>query len=153
MLKSERSVCHPSVGSTDVCTVVNISSSPLPDGVRGICCSPGQRRPHFYTWAAVNIAEWHTTKVGCAAALSLLNGMLAFSFTSVSRTHTPQSICTQNVWKDFFYQFLETGNKDEKGRERKRERHGDKTEKSKRAHSHAHYISQKDNLHFESILC
>lgn len=29
----------------------------------------------------------------------------------------------------------------------------DKTERSKRADSHAHYISQKDNLHFESILC
>lgn len=29
----------------------------------------------------------------------------------------------------------------------------DKTESSKRAYSHARYISQKDNLHFESILC
>lgn len=135
MLKSERSVCHPSVGSTDVCTVVNISSSPLPDGVKGICCSPGQRRPHFYTWAAVNIAEWHTTKVGCAAALSLLNGMLAFSFTSVSRTHTPQSICTQNVWKDFF---ISSWKQEIRMRRGERENGRDTAIRQKRAREHIH---------------
>lgn len=73
-----------------VWVVVNIFSPPLPDGVKGISCSPGQRRPHFYMWTAVNSAEWHTTKVGCAAALSLLNGTLAFSFARVSGTHTSQ---------------------------------------------------------------
>lgn len=48
-------------------------------------------------WTAVNTTEWHTTKVGCAAALSLLNGTLAFNFTRVSGTHTLSSITSQNV--------------------------------------------------------
>lgn len=124
-------VCHPSLLSTDVWAVVNIPSSPLPAGVKGIRCSPGQRRPHFYTWAAVNAAEWHTTKVGCAAALSLLNGTLAFSFTRVSGTHTSQvfapkmcgSVCAHICAEDyfiylfiFFYLLPETGNKEEKER-------------------------------------
>lgn len=84
---------------------VNIISPPLPDGVKGICCSPGQWRPHFYMWTAVNTPEWHTTKVGCAAALSLLNGTLAFSFTRVSRTHTSQVFAPKmcgTVCEDFF---------------------------------------------------
>ena len=75
---------------TDVSAVVNTPPSSSPDGVKEIRCSLGQRRPHFYMWTAVNTAEWHTTKVGCAAALSLLNGTLAFSFTHVSGTHTSQ---------------------------------------------------------------
>ncbi len=155
-------VCHPSLHSTDVWAVVNIPSPPLPDRVKGIRCSPGQRRPHFYMWTAVNTAEWHTTKVGCAAALSLLNGTLAFSFARVSGTHTSQvfapkmckSVCAHINTEDF-YQFPETGNKEENECvwEREREREDDKTGRSKRADSHAHYISQKDNLHFESILC
>jgi len=70
--------------------VANNPSPPLPWWVRGIHCSPGPRRPHFYMWTAVNATEWHTTKVGCAAALSLLNGTLAFSLTRVSGTHTSQ---------------------------------------------------------------
>lgn len=92
-----------------VWAVVNILSPPLPDGVKGICCSPGQRRPHFYMWMAVNTAEWHTTKVGCAAALSLLNGTLAFSFARVSGTHTSQvfapKMCGSVCVRIFFFFF------------------------------------------------
>lgn len=99
--------------SLTVWAVVNIVSTPLADGVKGVCCSPGQWRPHFYMWTAVNTTEWHTTKVGCAAALSLLNGTLAFSFARVSGTHTLASICSQNVWVCVFYQFPDTGNKAE----------------------------------------
>lgn len=115
-MSSSSFMCHRWTGWA----VVNIVSLALPDGVKGICCSPGQRRPHFYMWTAVNTAEWHTTKVGCAAALSLLNGTLAFSFARVSGTHTSQvsapKMCGSiRVWVWglllFFYQFPETGNK------------------------------------------
>lgn len=116
--------------SLTVWAVVNIASTPLADGVKGVCCSPGQWRPHFYMWTAVNTTEWHTTKVGCAAALSLLNGTLAFSFARVSGTHTLASICSQNVC--VFYQFPETGNKAENvpvRRPRRGPRVDDKTER------------------------
>lgn len=111
-------VCHPSLCLTDVSAVVNIPSSSLADGVKEIRCSLGQRRPHFYMWTALNTAEWHTTKVGCAAALSLLNGTLAFSFTHVSGTHTSQvfapkmcgsvhvCVCTHINPEDFFLFFI-----------------------------------------------
>lgn len=116
-----------------VWAVVNILSPPLADGVKGVCCSPGQWRPHFYMWTAVNTTEWHTTKVGCAAALSLLNGTLAFNFARVSGTHTLSSISSPNVCVSVFYQFPETGNKAENFPLRRRQkgpRVDDKTERS-----------------------
>lgn len=109
--------------SLTVWGVVNILSPPLADEVKGVCCSPGQWRPHFYMWTAVNTTEWHTTKVGCAAALSFLNGTLAFNFTRVSGTHTLSSISSQNVCVSVcFYQFPETGSKAENFHVRQRQR-------------------------------
>lgn len=156
-------VCPSSLHSTDVCVVVNIPSSPLPDGVKGIRCSPGQRRPHFYMWTAVNIAEWHTTKVGCAAALSLLNGTLAFSFTRVSGTHTSQvfapkmcgRVCAATSTQRIFISSQKQEIRKRKCRgERESERERMIRQRRAREQIHMHItFHRKDNLHFESVLC
>lgn len=156
-------VCPSSLHSTDVCVVVNIPSSPLPDGVKGIRCSPGQRRPHFYMWTAVNIAEWHTTKVGCAAALSLLNGTLAFSFTRVSGTHTSQvfapkmcgRVCAATSTQRIFISSPKQEIRKRKCRgERESERERMIRQRRAREQIHMHItFHRKDNLHFESVLC
>lgn len=128
-----------------VWAVVNILSPPLADGVKGVCCSPGQWRPHFYMWTAVNTTEWHTTKVGCAAALSLLNGTLAFNFARVSGTHTLSSISSPNVcvWVCFIsFQKQEI-------RQRTSLWDGDGRVQGWAIRQRgAHYISQRDYLHF-----
>lgn len=133
-----------------VWAVVNILSPPLADGVKGVCCSPGQWRPHFYMWTAVNTTEWHTTKVGCAAALSLLNGTLAFNFARVSRTHTLSSISSPNVCASVC--FISFQKQEIRQRTSLWDRDGRVRGWTIRQRG-ARYISQRDYLHSESLLC
>lgn len=94
-------ICHHFGFHRCVWAAVNISSVPW-WGERDPLL-PGTEKTSFLY---VNAAEWHTTKVGCAAALSLLNGMLAFSFTRVTGTCTSQvfapkmcvEVCVRPRW-------------------------------------------------------